>query len=133
MGWRYFSVLGRLRQRRQHGVVVETEKAQKLIGRGQFDDLRERQPGKQIGQFRRQAQAEHPDRLVLAQHTLCEHDVRQINLADRLPRLAATVHFCVSEAPNCYVGFFAPLCFLYPRRTLVTSGDIYDLKRVLTV
>ena len=73
------------------------------------------------------------DGFVLAQHTLCEHDVRQIDFADRFPRLAATVHFCVSEAPNCYVGFFAPLCFLYPRRTLVTSGDIYDLKRVLTV
>src|SRR3569623_972610 len=75
-------VLRRLRQRRQHRVVVEAEEAQKLIGRGQLDDLRERQPGKQIGQFRRQAQTEHADGFVLTQHALRKHDVRQVNLAD---------------------------------------------------
>ena len=79
---RDFCVPGRVRQRRQHGVVVEAEEAQKLIGAGQLDDLRERQPGKNISQLRRQAQAEHADCLVLAQHALCEHDVRQIDFAD---------------------------------------------------
>src|SRR5579863_4713594 len=46
-------ILRGLRERRQHRVVVKTEEAEKLVGRGQPDNLRERQTSKQIGQFRR--------------------------------------------------------------------------------
>src|SRR5580698_4962226 len=79
---RNVGVLRGCRQRRQHGVVIEPEEAKQLVRRRQLDDLRQREPRQKIGKFLRQTQPEHPDCPVVAQHALCEHDVRQVDFSN---------------------------------------------------
>src|SRR5690606_36355808 len=108
-----------LTQSRQQLVVVETETADQGVGAGELYQLGGRQAQNDIRDIGIKPQSVHTSCIIVAQQTLCQHEVRKINFLDitqstifrrghgPIPSwLAEDYNFCLSIAIcNCKYSF----------------------------